>query len=465
MSFPKVRVPYLLLLPGFAFLFTFFILPIINLAQTSTQTPVAGGDTGEYEQTLAFGNYIQAFVENKEQFGRSFLYASLATIFALAIAYPLAYAIAFKSGKFKNILLVLVVAPFFTSFLLRTIAWKQILGEEGFVVPGLRNLNIIGEQTTLTSTSIAVVAGMTYNFLPFMTLPLYASLERIDPRTIEAAGDLYANGITAFRRVTVPLSLPGVVAGTLLTFIPAAGDYVNAAILGSPNTKMIGNVIESRYFKIVDYPTAAALSFTLMAAILILVTLYILKSGKFKNILLVLVVAPFFTSFLLRTIAWKQILGEEGFVVPGLRNLNIIGEQTTLTSTSIAVVAGMTYNFLPFMTLPLYASLERIDPRTIEAAGDLYANGITAFRRVTVPLSMPGVVAGTLLTFIPAAGDYVNAAILGSPNTKMIGNVIESRYFKIVDYPTAAALSFTLMAAILILVTLYIRKAGTEELV
>ena len=279
MSFPKVRVPYLLLLPGFAFLFTFFILPIINLAQTSTQTPIAGGDTGQYEQTLAFSNYIQAFVDNKEQFGRSFVYATLATIFALAIAYPLAYAIAFKSGKSKNILLVLVVAPFFTSFLLRTIAWKQILGEEGFVVPGLRALNIIGQQTTLTSTSVAVVAGMTYNFLPFMTLPLYASLERIDPRTIEAAGDLYANGLTAFRRVTVPLSLPGVVAGTLLTFIPAAGDYVNAAILGSPNTKMIGNVIESRYFKIVDYPTAAALSFTLMAAILILVTLYIRKAG------------------------------------------------------------------------------------------------------------------------------------------------------------------------------------------
>jgi len=278
-TFPKVRVPNLLLLPGFAYLFTFIILQIINLAQTSTQTPIAGGDTGEYEQSLAFSNYIQAFVENKEQFGRSFLYATLATVFALAIAYPLAYAIAFKSGKFKNILLVLVVAPFFTSFLLRTVAWKQILGEEGFVVPGLRALNIIGQQTTLTSTSIAVVAGMTYNFLPFMTLPLYASLERIDPRTIEAAGDLYANGLTAFRRVTVPLSMPGVVAGTLLTFIPAAGDYVNAAILGSPNTKMIGNVIESRYFKIVDYPTAAALSFTLMVAILILVTLYIRKAG------------------------------------------------------------------------------------------------------------------------------------------------------------------------------------------
>ncbi len=278
-TLPKVRVPYLLLFPGFAFLFTFFVLPIINLAQTSTQTPIAGGDTGQYEQTFAFSNYINAFLDNREQFALSFVYATLATVFALAIAYPLAYAIAFKSGKFKNILLVLVVAPFFTSFLLRTIAWKQILGEEGFLVPTLRNLHLMGAQTTITSTSVAVVAGMTYNFLPFMTLPLYASLERIDPRTIEASGDLYANAITTFRRVTVPLSMPGVVAGTLLTFIPAAGDYVNAAILGSPNTKMIGNVIESRYFKIVDYPTAAALSFTLMAAILILVTLYIRKAG------------------------------------------------------------------------------------------------------------------------------------------------------------------------------------------
>jgi spermidine/putrescine transport system permease protein len=275
----KVKTPYLLLLPGFAFLFTFFILPIVNLAQTSTQTPVAGGDTGQYEQTFAWGNYVTAFVENKEQFARSFIYATIATLLALAIAYPLAYAIAFKGGRLKNLMLVLVVAPFFTSFLLRTIAWKQILGEEGFVVPTLRAFSIIGENTTLTSTSFAVVMGMTYNFLPFMTLPLYASIDRIDPRTLEASGDLYANGFTTFRKVTLPLSMPGVVAGTLLTFIPAAGDYINAAILGSPNTKMIGNVIESRYFKIVDYPTAAALSFTLMAAILILVTIYIRKAG------------------------------------------------------------------------------------------------------------------------------------------------------------------------------------------
>jgi spermidine/putrescine transport system permease protein len=271
--------PYLLLLPGVLFLFTFFLWPIANLAQTSTQTPIAGGDTGEYEQSLRWQNYIDAFLENKEQFGRSFLYAAIATLAALAIAYPLAYAIAFKAGKMKNVLLVLVVAPFFTSFLLRTIAWKQILGEQGFVVPILRDLHIISPATTLTSSAFSVVAGMTYNFLPFMTLPIYASIDRIDPRTLEASGDLYANGITTFRKVTLPLSMPGVVAGTLLTFIPAAGDYVNAAILGSPQTKMIGNVIESRFFKVVDYPTAAALSFTLMAAILILVTVYIRKAG------------------------------------------------------------------------------------------------------------------------------------------------------------------------------------------
>lgn len=275
----KIRTPYLLLIPGFVFLATFFIWPILNLAQTSTQTPVGGGDTGQYEQTWRFANYLDAFIENREQFARSFVYALIATLLALVIAYPLAYAIAFKAGKYKNILLVLVVAPFFTSFLLRTVAWKQILGEEGFVVPTLRAIGIISESTTLTSSSFAVVMGLTYNFLPFMTLPLYASIDRIDPRTLEASGDLYANGFTTFRKVTLPLSMPGVVAGTLLTFIPAAGDYVNAQILGSPNTKMLGNVIESRFFKIVDYPTAAALSFTLMTAILILVTMYVRKAG------------------------------------------------------------------------------------------------------------------------------------------------------------------------------------------
>ena len=273
----KSVLPYLLLAPGLVYLAVFFIYPIISLGQMSTQT--SSGEIGQYKQSFRFANYVDAFLESKEQFSRSFIYATIATILALSIAYPLAYAIAFKSGRWKNILLVLIVAPFFTSFLLRTIAWKQILGEEGPVIKVFRTLHIISPQTTLTATSFAVVTGLAYNFLPFMTLPLYASLERIDPRTLEASGDLYANGFTTFRKVTLPLSMPGVVAGTLLTFIPAAGDYINAAILGSPSNKMLGNVIDARFFKIVDYPTAAALSFTLMAAILIFVTVYIRKAG------------------------------------------------------------------------------------------------------------------------------------------------------------------------------------------
>ena len=273
----KSALPYLLLLPGLLWLALFFIIPIFSLGQMSTK--VAGNETGEFIQGYRFSNYIDAFSTSMEQFSRSFLYGILATLIALAIAYPLAYAIAFKSGRWKNILLVLVVAPFFVSFLLRTIAWKQILGEEGPVVGALRALQLISPQTSITSSAFAVIMGLAYNFLPFMTLPLYASLERIDPRTLEAAGDLYANGFTTFRKVTFPLSMPRVIAGTLLTFIPAAGDYINATILGSPSNKMLGNVIEARFFKIVDYPAAAALSFTLMAAILILVTLYVRRAG------------------------------------------------------------------------------------------------------------------------------------------------------------------------------------------
>ena len=271
--------PYLLLAPGLIWLVTFFIIPIFSLASTSTMVRPDGAQIGTYVQELRFQNYVDAFVANQDQYIRSFVYAGIATILALAIAYPLAYMIAFKSGKYRNILLVLVVAPFFTSFLLRTVAWTQILGDEGPIVSTLKLLPFFDDTLRLTATPFAVVSGLTYNFLPFMTLPLYASLERIDPRTLEAAGDLYANGFTTFRKVAVPLSMPGVVAGTLLTFIPAAGDYVNAALLGNPSTKMIGNVIESRFFAVVDYPTAAALSFTLMATILILVTLYIRRSG------------------------------------------------------------------------------------------------------------------------------------------------------------------------------------------
>jgi spermidine/putrescine transport system permease protein len=271
--------PYLLLAPGLIWLLAFFIIPIFSLASTSTMVRPDGAKIGVYVQELRFANYVDAFITNQDQYVRSFVYAALATILALLISYPLAYAIAIKSGKYRNILLVLVIAPFFTSFLLRTIAWTQILADSGPVVSAIKVLPFVDDLFRINNTSTAVVIGLAYNFLPFMTLPLYASLERIDPRTLEAAGDLYANGLTTFRKVTLPLSMPGVVAGTLLTFIPAAGDYVNAAILGNPNTKMIGNIIESRFFAVVDYPIAAALSFTLMVTILILVTLYIRKSG------------------------------------------------------------------------------------------------------------------------------------------------------------------------------------------
>jgi spermidine/putrescine transport system permease protein len=275
----RSRTPYLLLLPGMAWLAIFFAVPIVTLFGTSLQTPVVGGDIGEFEQTFRWANYVDAVSAYTEQFVRAFVYAGLATLLALLISFPLAYLIAFKAGRWRNLLLVLVVAPFFTSFILRTVAWRQILAEEGFVVTAIKFLHLVPQDMNVTASAVAVVAGITYNFLPFMTLPLYASLERIDPRLIEAGGDLYGNAFAVLRKVTFPLALPGVIAGTLLTFIPAAGDYVNAALLGTPRTQMIGNVVESRFFRVVDYPTAAVLSFVLMAAILLFVTLYIRRAG------------------------------------------------------------------------------------------------------------------------------------------------------------------------------------------
>lgn len=273
------KFAYLLLAPGIFWLLIFFAFPLINLAETSTKTPAPTFETGEFVQTFRFMNFFEAFIDNQGQFYRSFIYALLATILALAIAYPLAYAMAFRVGAWKNFLLILVIAPFFTSFLLRTLAWKQILGAEGPVVSTLQFLGLMPPDATITATAFSVIMGLTYNFLPFMTLPIYASLDRIDFRLLEASGDLYANGPTTFRKVTLPLSMPGVVAGTLLTFIPASGDYINAQLLGSPDNYMIGNVINSRFFRVVDYPTAASLSLILMLTILVLVIVYIRRSG------------------------------------------------------------------------------------------------------------------------------------------------------------------------------------------
>ena len=225
-------------------------------------------------------NYWAALTQSAPHFGRSVLCAGIPTLFAFALSYPLAYAMAFKAGRWRGLMMICIIAPFFTSFILRTIAWRQILADEGPVAKVLNTLHLL-PGGHITETWMAVVAGLTYNFLPFMVLPIYASLERVDPRVIEAGGDLYANGFTTFRTVTLPMSMPGVLAGTLLTFIPAAGDYVNAELLGSDrSTKMVGNVIESQFFKVPGgYPTAAALSFTLMALILAMVFVYVRRFG------------------------------------------------------------------------------------------------------------------------------------------------------------------------------------------
>ena len=269
-------IPYFLLGPGLIWLILFFVVPLYFMGRLSLES----GSLGSFAFTWEWSNYTDSLSRFDSQFLRSFIYAGTATLIALLIAYPLAYAIAFRGGRWKNALLLAVVAPFFTTYLIRTIAWETILGDSGFVVDTLKTFALLGDDGRLLATPAAVIAGLTYNFLPFMVLPIYASLERIDTRLIEAAKDLYASSRQAFWRVTAPLSAPGVVAGTLLTFIPAAGDYVNAFYLGSAQQLMIGNRIQSLYLNERDYPTAAALSFTMMAVILLIVFVYIRFAGS-----------------------------------------------------------------------------------------------------------------------------------------------------------------------------------------
>ena len=264
-------VPYLLLLPGLAWLGFFFLVPIYYLGNTSLQE---GSIQDGYAFTWAWSNYLDAITLHDEQFLRSLRFAGIATGIAFVVSYPLAYWIAFRAGRWKNLLLLLVIAPFFVTYLIRTLAWQNILADQGPVAGLLRDLNVLDASGRLLATDTAVIAGITYNFLPFMVLPLYVSLEQIDGRLIEAAQDLYASRLKAFLRVTLPLSVPGIFAGTLLTFIPSAGDFINAELLGSAGQLMIGNVIQSRFLAIVDYPSAAALSFVLMSGILVGIFLY-----------------------------------------------------------------------------------------------------------------------------------------------------------------------------------------------
>jgi spermidine/putrescine transport system permease protein len=272
--------PYLLLGPGLAWLILFFLAPLGFLGHQSLETQNPLDLT--YTFKWAWHNYGDALTQYHTQLIRSFEYAGLATLFALGISYPLAYWIAFRGGRWKNVLLLCIVGPFFVTYLIRTLAWETILADNGFVADRLRELHLLGANDRLLATTTAVVAGITYNFLPFMALPLYVSLEQIDQRLVSAAQDLYANRAWAFLRITLPLSLPGIFAGTLLTFIPAAGDFINAQLLGTPNQAMIGNVIQSKFLELTDYPAAAALSFILMVTILVLVGIYARALGTEK---------------------------------------------------------------------------------------------------------------------------------------------------------------------------------------
>lgn len=261
-----------LLVPGLAWLTVFFVAPMLVLAQSSLQS---GSLAAGYTFTWRFTNYSDALARYGPHLARSFGYAAAATVVALVLAYPLAYFIALRAGRWRRLLLFVVVLPLLVNFLIRTLAWKIILADEGAVVGALQAMGLLAPHGRLLATGWAVVAGLTYNLLPFMVLPIYASLHRLDGRLIEAANDLYAGPVAAFRTITWPLSRPGVVAGTLLTFIPAAGDYVNARFLGTPAQSMIGNVIESRFLVVLDYPTAAALSFVLLIIILAVVVAYL----------------------------------------------------------------------------------------------------------------------------------------------------------------------------------------------
>jgi spermidine/putrescine transport system permease protein len=274
----KGVVPYLLLSPGMLWLGIFFLIPLVYLGYTSLQS----GVFPNFEFSWEFSNYSDAISDYHEQLIRSFVYAGIATLACLLLAYPLVYWIAFKSGPWRNLFLLAIIAPFFVTYLVRTLAWLNILSDEGPVVSLLQWSHVLGEDERLLATTFAVISGITYNFFPFMALPLYVSLEQIDSRLMEAAKDLYASSTQTFLRVTLPLSAPGIVAGTLLTFIPAAGDFINAALLGTPKQQMIGNVIQAKFLTSLDYPTAASLSFILMAAILVALLVYARIVGSEK---------------------------------------------------------------------------------------------------------------------------------------------------------------------------------------
>jgi spermidine/putrescine transport system permease protein len=268
----KKAVPYALLAPAGVWLLLFFIIPVLIMVYTSLES--GGILSGGFSFTWEFSNYATGLSQNSTFFIRSIEYSAIVTLAALLLAYPLAYWIAFHGGRWKSSLLLLVLLPFFVSFVIRTIQWKFILADTGFVLGPLKSLGLLPEGFHVLATPLAVIAGITYNFLPFTALPLYVALERIDKSLIEAAKDLYASRSQAFMKVVLPLSLPGVFAAFLLTFVPATGDYINAEVLGGPGTTMIGNVIQRKFLTNNLYNEAAALSVILMLGMLVIASAY-----------------------------------------------------------------------------------------------------------------------------------------------------------------------------------------------
>ena len=265
-------VPYALLAPGGLYLLVLFVIPLVLMVYTSLQS--GGLLSGGFSFTWEFGNYTDALSQYKQFYVRSIVYAGIATVICIALAYPMTYWIAFYGGKRKSSILFLILLPFFVSFVIRTIQWKFILGDNGLLFGPLKNLGLLPQDFRVLASPVAVIAGIVYNFLPFTALPLYVSLERIDKRLVEAAKDLYATRWESFRKVVLPLSMPGIFTAVILTFVPATGDYVNQQVLGGTGTTMIGTIIQEKFLVSNDYPEAAALSVILMIGMLVIAIAY-----------------------------------------------------------------------------------------------------------------------------------------------------------------------------------------------
>ena len=267
----RALAPYLLILPGGAWLLLFFLLPIVTLAITSLES---GDFIGGFNFTWNFGNYSDGFGLYSEQYLHAIEYGGAATIVALLVAYPAAYWIAFYAGPRKSAYLLAVLLPFFVSFVIRTLAWETLLSDNGPLFGPLKSAHLLPLDFRVLATPVAVTGGLAYTFFPFMLLPVYASLEKIDRGLVEAAEDLYSNRFEVFRRVIFPLSIPGVFAGVLLTGIPSVADYVNQDLLGGVGTTMVGRVIEQQFESSANYPLAASLAFVFMLGLLATLLLY-----------------------------------------------------------------------------------------------------------------------------------------------------------------------------------------------